>query len=43
MYLKALGKRVTGPWQWWIGDRAGLRAGRYDSRSHGNVKVGRSV
>ena len=22
VYLKALGKRVTGPWQWWIGDRA---------------------
>jgi hypothetical protein len=22
VYLKALGKRVPGPWQWWIGDRA---------------------
>ena len=22
VYLRALGKRVTGPWQWWIGDRA---------------------
>ena len=22
VYLKALGKRVTGPWLWWIGDRA---------------------
>ena len=22
VYLQALGKRVTGPWQWWIGDRA---------------------
>lgn len=22
VYLKALGKQVTGPWQWWIGDRA---------------------
>ena len=22
VYLKALGKRVTGSWQWWIGDRA---------------------
>ena len=22
VYLTALGKRVTGPWQWWIGDRA---------------------
>ncbi len=21
VYLQALGKRVTGPWQWWIGDR----------------------
>ena len=22
VYLRALGKRVAGPWQWWIGDRA---------------------
>ncbi len=27
VYLKALGKRVTGPWQWWIGDRADYEPG----------------